>query len=97
MWDTGATTTTLSKDVAEALGLKHGNAAQSETAGGVTDGWESQCIVQISPSCGWFKQVQVLPNLGVPMLVGMDIINLGDFSLTHKDGGYIFEFAPLKK
>lgn len=26
------------------------------------------------------------------MLIGMDIINLGDFALTHKNGGTVFSF-----
>ena len=26
------------------------------------------------------------------MLIGMDIINLGDFSITHKDNGTTFSF-----
>ena len=29
---------------------------------------------------------------GFDMLIGMDIINLGDFSITHKDNGTTFSF-----
>ena len=32
-----------------------------------------------------------LPD-GVDMLIGMDIINLGDFAITHKNGGTVFSF-----
>jgi len=32
-----------------------------------------------------------LPS-GIDMLIGMDIISLGDFSITHKNGGTTFSF-----
>lgn len=93
LWDTGASSSCISKNLAEKLGLKQVGVAQSFTAAGPT--MVKTYVVNI----GLLNHVQIsmvqvseaVLN-GFDVLIGMDIITLGDFSITNVDGKTIFSF-----
>ena len=39
--------------------------------------------------------MDVLPELPVHMVIGMDIISTGNFSLMYEENGYTFRFEQL--
>ena len=88
IWDTGATGTCITKEVAEKLGLKPVAYTQSYTAGGISEA--PQYIVNIGlPNKIAFRDLRVTEFVGsdhVQVLVGMDIICAGDFSVTNANG-----------
>lgn len=94
LWDTGATGTMITKRVASLLGLTPSGMCQSYHAQGVS--YVNTYLINIVLLNG----IQVynlkvsegdLPN-GIDLLIGMDIISLGDFSITHKNGRTVFSF-----
>ena len=89
IWDTGATGTVITQKVIDTLGLKPTGVATVSTA--------SQSNIQVNTFIiNMFLKSQVNINAinvtvgqiadGIDCLIGMDIINLGDFSITNKDG-----------
>lgn len=94
LWDTGATGSMITSRVASALGLTPTGICQTYHAQGAS--YVNTYFVNIILLNG----IQVynlkvsegnLPD-GIDMLIGMDIISLGDFSITHKNGGTTFSF-----
>ena len=94
LWDTGASGTVITNRVATALGLVPSGMCKSYHAQGVSN--VNTYFVNIILLNG----IQVhslrvfegnLPG-GIDLLIGMDIISLGDFSITHKNGGTVFSF-----
>lgn len=93
LWDTGAMGSVISSEVVRDLGLAPISQCMTYHAQG-------QSIVNvymvdiILPNKILVQDVQVTEGLlnGFGMLIGMDIINLGDFALTHKNGGTVFSF-----
>jgi hypothetical protein len=94
LWDTGATNTGISATLAARLGLTPIGTGRMKHAKGEDD-------------CNRYLVNLVLPNqlaiFGVmvnecdlpqefDLLIGMDIISQGDFSLTHSGGNTIFSF-----
>lgn len=85
VWDTGATGTCISKDVASKMGLVPIGMCHSHTASG-----ESICseyLVDLElPNHVIIKDVRVRDFIGGPdveALIGMDIITMGDFAITN--------------
>ncbi len=93
LWDTGATNSAISPKVVKALGLKPYTIAKVFHAQG-----ESQTGVYLVnvflPNNVAIQSLRVSEGIlnGCDMLIGMDIISHGDFSITHKDGGTVFSF-----
>lgn len=93
LWDTGATHSVINKVAADKLGLIPIGQALVYHANG-------ECIVNkylvniFLPNGIMAYTVPVTEGKlkGFDMLIGMDIINLGDFSITHKDNGTTFSF-----
>jgi hypothetical protein len=104
LWDTGATMSGITKNLAERLELKPFGMTSITTAGGVvTDvpvykincklasgvpiNFPSNVSLELVNDVQIFNiAVTELPNTGsFDFLVGMDIITLGDFSITNKD------------
>lgn len=95
LWDTGATNSVITEATALAMGLKPSGKTQSHTAGGVV-------------SCNLYLVNLYLPNNvtahgvqvtemketvgGFGVLIGMDVISQGDFSITNVDGKTTFSF-----
>jgi hypothetical protein len=100
IWDTGATGSVISERVVNACGLQPTGMTKAQTASG-------ECI------CPVFMINLLLPNnvtfqnwkvskmdmgLHTDVLIGMDIIGLGDFAVTHADGKTCFSFrVPSSK
>lgn len=94
LWDTGATNSVVTQKVISALGLTPINTCKVLDTSG-----ERMSEV--------FSLTMQMPNMviNIPwvltgrldggmydMLIGMDVINLGDFSITNKNGNTIFSF-----
>ena len=93
LWDTGATASVISSEVAISLGLLPISQCMTYHAQG-------QSLVNVYlvnlvlPNQILVRDVRVTEgNLnGFGVLIGMDIINLGDFALTHRDNKTVFSF-----
>lgn len=93
LWDTGATASVISTEVATKLGL-------SPISQCITYHAQGQSLVNVYlvnlvlPNQLLIQDVRVTEgNLnGFGVLIGMDIINLGDFALTHRDNKTVFSF-----
>ena len=93
LWDTGATSSVISKKLAHELGLVPTGRTMWT---GVNGSFEcNKYVVDIYlPSRVRVRDVLVTESSGIPydLLIGMDIIRLGDFALTHTDGLTIFSY-----
>ncbi len=94
IWDTGASGTVITKNVVDSLSLKPTGQTMVNHAHGsnITNTY----LVNITlPSNITVQNVVVtegkLPE-GVDLLIGMDIITLGDFSITNKDKTTVMTF-----
>lgn len=93
IWDTGAMASVISTEIVTALNLSPVSRCMTYHAQG-------QSLVNvymvdvILPNKILVRDVQVTEGRlsGFGMLVGMDIINLGDFALTHKNNNTVFSF-----
>ena len=95
VWDTGSQRTAISEEAFKALGLKRGEQAQVQGSAGISEGWETVCKVSITEYDQWEVEVDVLPQLPVHMVIGMDIISTGNMSLAYEESGYTFRFEQL--
>ena len=93
IWDTGATASVISQKVVDQCGLIQAGVANVITAGG-----RFECDVYpiniFLPNGVGFANVAVTkadlsPN---DVLIGMDLINKGDFAITHERGNTVFSF-----
>ena len=93
IWDTGATNSVITRKVVEKCGLKPIGIAKVYTANGsvlsevylVGLGVPNNLILSNA-------RVSVGDIYDADILIGMDIINLGDFAVTNKDGNTTFSF-----
>lgn len=92
IWDTGATTTCITQNVVKKLDLKPISITKVTTGEGVFD--RNVYLVNIylpnKVTIPYVKVVEVSDltqdiNDKVEVLIGMDIIAMGDFSVTNKD------------
>ena len=99
IWDTGATGTVISKRVIEQCGLVPTGMTQVATAGGIFP--VNTYIVDIM-----LPNNVIFPNLnvttgdlnGTDVLIGMDIMSQGDFSVSNFEGKTSFTFrVPSEK
>lgn len=87
IWDTGASRSVVSEDVVQKLGLKPIDTTTTYTANGT----RKACVYLVSvglPNRLVIPLVQVTDGdiFGTDALIGMDIIQCGDFALTHQNG-----------
>ncbi len=93
LWDTGATSCVLSKQVIQDLKLQTVGMTKNVTAGGVIDA--NRYLVNLTMPDG-----VIIPSVRATeadlrdfdILIGMDIITRGDFAVTQKDGKTKFSF-----
>ena len=95
LWDTGATATCISHDVASNLGLPVLGKRSIKTPSGGSD--VDVHMVDITlPNKVQIKDVYVLEtdigDQGIGALIGMDIISRGDFTVTNYNGSTVFTF-----
>lgn len=94
-WDTGATGSCISHDVVSKLGLLPTGKKVVQTPSG--NGEVNTYLVNIKlPNNVRVNDVEVcdseIGNQGIGMLIGMDILNLGDFALSNYKGQTVFSF-----
>lgn len=94
IWDTGATHSVITQDVVTTCGLKPTGMKQVHHAGGVSPA-NTYLVNILLPNGVAFEKLEVtlgsLPP-GAHMLIGMDIISVGDFSVTNVGGKTVFSF-----
>ena len=93
LWDTGAVTSVIDKSLVEKLGLVPFDSGRAYTAQGFYV--SSMYLVDVLlPNNIIVKGLRVGDGefQGFDMLIGMDVISLGDFHLTN-DGNTVFRFA----
>ena len=99
LWDTGATATSISSNVAEQLGLKLLSQTKINHAGG-TSLVNTFLIDLILPNKVKITQVGVTESKlshGIDLLIGMDIITFGDFAVTNFNNKTCFSFRMPSK
>jgi predicted aspartyl protease len=93
LWDTGATGTVISKNLAEKLQLKPHGQAKSYHANGeyMTNIYYVNIVLPNSMGFAALRVTEgVLPDFDV--LIGMDIITQGDFAISQSTGKTKFTF-----
>ena len=94
IWDTGGNITVINKKVIEDCDLIPIGRTIMRSPGG-----ENRSYLYLINL--WLKNGLMIPNLrvvegvlteDVEVLIGMDIINLGDFAVSNKDGKTVFTF-----
>ena len=94
LWDTGATCTCISHEIAQQLALTPTGMMTVKTASGQEDvktylvnlGLPNNVAIEGVPVCD-----SAIGEQGIGMLIGMDIIQMGDFSVTNKQNT-VFSF-----
>ncbi len=101
LWDTGATGTCISTDVARALSMIPTGKKNIQTPSG-TSQVNTYLIDVTLPNNVNVSNVEVcdseIGNQGIGILIGMDIITSGDFSVSNYNSQTIFTFRiPSRK
>ena len=93
LWDTGASCSVITKAAALRLGILPIRQVKTRHAQGESE-TNLYYINVLLPNKIEVKNLRVTEGVldGFDMLLGMDIINLGDFALTHKNDGTVFSF-----
>ena len=89
-WDTGATHTVVSEDVVEILELeKIGEMPASSATTDVTAGIYI-CKITLEDLTELTLPVISAPNLSTDILIGMDLISMGELHIGHNEDGNLF-------
>lgn len=94
IWDTGATASAITQYVVDQCGLQPTGMTQVQGVHGKNT-VETYLVNIFLPNKVAIQHVQVTKGDlggGAHALIGMDIITLGDFCITNKDGQTIFSF-----
>lgn len=93
IWDTGATSSAITQRVVDECGLKPTGMTDVHGVGGVQRTQTFLVNIRL-PNNTEAKNVQVaLGQLGgSQVLIGMDIITVGDFAITNVEGKTVFSF-----
>ena len=97
IWDTGATNSAITQKVIDQCGLKPTGMAVVHTAQ-ATSTTETFLVCILLPNKVVFPSVKVSRAVlrDFDVLIGMDIINRGDFAVSNKDGKTVFSFRMLR-
>lgn len=101
LWDTGATSTCISLDVVNQLQLIPDGDIEIKTPSGISK-QHTYLVDVILPNNVTIPDLMVIDSAigsqGIGMLIGMDIITKGDFSVSNYDGKTVFSFRmPSQK
>jgi len=94
IWDTGATGSVITQNVVDACTLKP--ISMTQVHGVDSSNLSEVYLVNIMlPNNVGVRQVRVSKNrlINTDVLIGMDIITLGDFAVTHQGGNTVFSFC----
>ena len=95
LWDTGATHSAITQKVVDACGLEHdGLVQEAHHAYGTATNVEKFYVNFVLPNKVEITSIPVTLGQfpGADILIGMDVINMGDFAVTNKDGKTKFSF-----
>ena len=94
LWDTGATMSAITKRVATDLGLPTEALIPIQHAGGASAGVPQHYVNLLLPNGVMIvgRAVAQLPLTNCDVIVGMDIISLGDFAVSNVNGKTTFTF-----
>lgn len=93
VWDTGATNTIISAAVIEALGLDPIEKSQIEGVGGIMESSVYKINIYMENNVEFIAINALSGDIGdYDLIIGMDIITLGDFVISNKDGKTWFAF-----
>jgi len=96
IWDTGATMTVVSPDVAQRLNLQPVDSMQAEAVGGSRKTAKAYGFIGLPNKKAYGPievAIDVLPE-GIDVLIGMDVISIGRLTIERKpDGGTLFTFS----
>ena len=94
LWDTGATNSMISQSVVDACGLLPISFGNSRHAQGTTTDVPIFLVNIALPNKFQIVGVRVMRGAfdGLDVLIGMDIITMGDFAVTNPDGTTKFSF-----
>lgn len=93
IWDTGATSSAISKNVVQKCGLKPTGMTKVQTAGGLVDGYTYLVCIKLPNKVGFSSlRVTEVPLTSTDVLIGMDVIVRGDFSVTNYQGKTTFSY-----
>lgn len=94
IWDTGATGTCITEAVVNACQLQRVGMTDVHGAHGVArvPTYQINVLLPNGLMVRWIKATQAVLPGNFEMLIGMDIIGLGDFAVTNKDGKTTFSF-----
>ena len=94
LWDTGSSMTVISDSLATELGLAKAGELDADTAGGKYKA--NKYVISISlPNRLNIENVMVSSGKlgpGIDILIGMDIIGLGDFAISNVNNKTVFSF-----
>lgn len=98
LWDTGATHTHITKNIIDVLELKSSKSVSTISHGGNVL-CEKYKVTIILPTNGKIKDITVLSTTNaeymgeeIGIIIGMDIIQCGDFHIDHEDNKTVFTF-----
>lgn len=93
LWDTGASASSISERVVEALGLMPISIADNYTAAGIVQ-VKMYYVNMLLPNGVLLPEmfVSCCQLEDIDVLIGMDVICKGDFALTNSDGKTTFSF-----
>lgn len=95
IWDTGATGTVITEEVVRRCGLQPIGMTQVQTAGGLVTAEEYLVNVFLMNGNINIQNIRATKaplGPGANVLIGMDIIALGDFAITNQNGTTTFSF-----
>ena len=97
LWDTGAHVSCISHRVVKALNLRPSGTSVIHTPSGMAH--VNTYLVDVTlPNGTTFRKVNVcdtaIGSQGIGILIGMDIISKGDFSINNSGGKPTFSFKP---
>lgn len=94
LWDTGATNSMVTKRVVEDLGLDPEGYSNVFHVGGAAEDVPHYFVNLVLLTEVHFPSVSVAEGilLGNDVLIGMDIINRGDFAVSNRNGATSFSF-----
>jgi hypothetical protein len=93
MWDTGATNTVISRSVVHRCRLEPSGVIRVRSIGAVVEA-ESYLVNLILPNLVHVPNLSVTEGevSGFDVIIGMDVIALGDFAITNFQGQTVFSF-----
>lgn len=95
LWDTGASNSCISTRLANMLHLPNIGMTKIHSAGGIHDSRVFSVDFDLSEDLIHLQSIEVnefLQNDRFDVIIGMDIITLGDFSITNANGKSVFSY-----